>query len=222
MASLFPAAGFYTAKTLHAMGSGTGLAPGFGKLGSFGMDQPIIAVCGDSTFYHAAIPALINAVHQNANIIFIALDNNGTAMTGFQSHPGSDVNAMGDASPMVDIAALCGAIGAKVVVGDPFALQETRETLNRLMEGQQGVKVLILKQSCALSPEKKGTKRYLMQVDDTLCRGDACGCNRLCTRISVRALWNREKRRSTRSSAPAVCAGICPAEAIRCEEAAKS
>ncbi len=228
MASLFPAAGFYTAKTLHAMGSGTGLASGFGKLGSFGMDQPIIAVCGDSTFYHAAIPALINAVHQNANIIFIALDNNGTAMTGFQSHPGINVNAMGDASPMVDIAALCGAIGAKVVVGDPFALQETRETLNRLMEGQQGVKVLILKQSCALSPEKKGTKRYLMQVDDTLCRGDACGCNRLCTRIfrCPGLLWNREKKKAQIDevicAGCGVCAGICPAEAIRCEEAAKS
>ncbi len=99
MASLFPAAGFHTAKTLHAMGSGTGLASGFGKLGPFGMDQPVLAVCGDSTFYHAAIPALINAVHQNANIIFIALDNSGTAMTGFQSHPGLDVNAMGDAVP---------------------------------------------------------------------------------------------------------------------------
>jgi len=228
MASLFPAAGFYTAKTLHAMGSGTGLASGFGKLGSFGMDQPVIAVCGDSTFYHAAIPALINAVHQNANIIFIALDNNGTAMTGFQSHPGIDVNAMGDASPMVDIAALCGAIGAKGVVGDPFALQETRETLNRLMEGQQGVKVLILKQSCALSPEKKGTKRYLMQVDDTLCRGDACGCNRLCTRIfrCPGLLWNREKKKAQIDevicAGCGVCAGICPAEAIRCEEAAKS
>jgi indolepyruvate ferredoxin oxidoreductase alpha subunit len=228
MASLFPAAGFYTAKTLHAMGSGTGLASGFGKLGSFGMDQPVIAVCGDSTFYHAAIPALINAVHQNANIIFIALDNNGTAMTGFQSHPGIDVNAMGDASPRVDIAALCGAIGAKVVVGDPFALQETRETLNRLMEDQQGVKVLILKQSCALSPEKKGTKRYLMQVDDTLCRGDACGCNRLCTRIfrCPGLLWNREKKKAQIDEVICVgcgvCAGICPAEAIRCEEAVKS
>jgi indolepyruvate ferredoxin oxidoreductase alpha subunit len=228
MASLFPAAGFYTAKTLHAMGSGTGLASGFGKLGSFGMDQPVIAVCGDSTFYHAAIPALINAVHQNANIIFIALDNNGTAMTGFQSHPGINVNAMGDASPRVDIAALCGAIGAKVVVGDPFALQETRETLNRLMEDQQGVKVLILKQSCALSPEKKGTKRYLMQVDDTLCRGDACGCNRLCTRIfrCPGLLWNREKKKAQIDEVICVgcgvCAGICPAEAIRCEEAVKS
>ncbi len=228
MACLFPAAGFHTAKTLHAMGSGTGVASGFGKLGAFGMDQPIIAVCGDSTFYHAAIPALINAVHQDANIIFIALDNSGTAMTGFQSHPGIDVNAMGDASPKVDIAALCASIGAKVVIGDPFALKETRETLNDLMEGGGGVKVLILKQSCALSPEKKGRKRYQMRVDELLCRGDACGCNRLCTRIfrCPGLLWDREKGKARIDevicAGCGVCAGICPAEAIRSEEAASA
>ena len=99
MASLFPAAGFYTCKTLHAMGSGIGLASGFGKLDSFGMDQPVITVCGDSTFYHAAIPALINAVHQEANVIFIALDNSGTAMTGFQSHPGMRYERHGECLP---------------------------------------------------------------------------------------------------------------------------
>jgi indolepyruvate ferredoxin oxidoreductase alpha subunit len=228
MASLFPAAGFHTAKTLHAMGSGTGIASGFGKLAAFGMDQPVIAVCGDSTFYHAAVPALINAVHQDANIIFIALDNSGTAMTGFQSHPGIDVNAMGDASPRVDIAALCTAIGAKVFIGDPFALKETRETLNELMEGGGGVKVLILKQSCALSPEKKGRKRYQMRVDELLCRGEACGCNRLCTRIfrCPGLLWDREKGKARIDevicAGCGVCAGICPAEAIRSEEAASA
>ena len=56
---------------------------------------------------------------------------------------------------MVDIAALCGAMGVPVTIGDPFDLIETRETLNRLLE-EPGVKVLILKQSCALSPEKRG------------------------------------------------------------------
>jgi indolepyruvate ferredoxin oxidoreductase, alpha subunit len=225
MACIFPAAGFYTCKTLHAMGSGIGLASGFGKLDSFGMEQPVIAVCGDSTFYHAAVPALINAVHQEANVIFIALDNSGTAMTGFQSHPGSDVNAMGNASPMVDIAALCKAMGASVVVRDPFALKETRETLNSLLEEGGGLKVLILKQSCALSPEKKGRKRYVMRVDEPLCRGDACGCNRLCTRIfrCPGLLWDREKGKAQIDevicAGCGVCAGICPAEAIRCEEA---
>ena len=79
----------YTAKTLHSMGSGIGLASGFGELGAFGMNQPITAVCGNSTFYHAAIPALINAIHQEANVVFIVLDNSGTAMTGFNSYLGS-------------------------------------------------------------------------------------------------------------------------------------
>ena len=225
MAVLFQAAGFHTAKTLHAMGSGIGLASGFGKLGSFGMDQPVLAVCGDSTFYHAAVPALINAVHQNANLLFLVLDNSGTAMTGFQSHPGLSVNAMGDAAPVVDIANLCGAMGLKVVSGDPFDLGETRETLNRLMEDGGGVKVLILKQSCALSPEKKGRKRYLMRVDELRCRGDACGCNRLCTRIfrCPGLLWDREAGKARIDevicAGCGVCAGICPTEAICRQEA---
>lgn len=228
MGSLFPAAGFHTSKTLHAMGSGTGLASGFGKLKAFGMEQPALTVCGDSTFYHAAIPALVNAVHQEADLIFIVLDNSGTAMTGFQSHPGSDVNAMGKPSPRIDIAALCSAMGAKVVVKDPFDLAGTRETLNRLLEEGGGVRVLILQQSCALSPEKKGKKRFRVRVDERLCRGEACGCNRLCTRIfrCPGLLWDRQAAKARVDevicAGCGVCAGICPAGAIKCEEAAEA
>ncbi len=148
-------------------------------------------------------------------------------MTGFQSHPGLDVNAMGEASPKVDIAALCGAMGVPVTIGDPFDMIGTRETLNRLLE-EPGVKVLILKQSCALSPENKGKKRFLVRVDEALCRGEACGCNRLCTRIfrCPGLLWNRERKKAEIDEVICAgcgfCAGICPAGAIRSEEAAKS
>jgi len=227
MAVLFQAAGFHTAKTLHAMGSGTGLASGFGKLGPFGMEQPAIAVCGDSTFYHAAVPALINAVHQGADLTFIALDNSGTAMTGFQPHPGTAVNAMGEAAPLVDIGALCASLGAPVFCGDPFDPVRTRETLNEILE-TEGVKVLVLKQSCALSPEKKGKKQFLVRVDETLCRGEDCGCNRLCTRIfrCPGLLWNREKKKAEIDEVICAgcgfCAGICPAGAIINEEAARA
>lgn len=227
MASLFPAAGFGVAKTLHAMGSGAGVASGFGKLGPFGLEQPVLAVCGDSTFYHAAVPALINAVHQGANITFIALDNSGTAMTGFQSHPGLAVNAMGEAVPRVDIAALCASLGAKVSRSDPFDLAATRETLNGLIADDRGVKVLILEQSCALSPEKKGKGRYRMAVDGGLCRGEACGCNRLCTRVfrCPGLIWDRGKGKALIDevicAGCGVCAGICPAGAIGRQEVAR-
>ncbi len=216
---IFPG-GANTLKTLHSMGSGTGVASGFGKLALFGFDKPVLAVCGDSTFFHSAMPALVNAVHHRANITMVILDNSGTAMTGFQSHPGLRINAMGQESPDLDIAAICRAMGARVEVRDPFDLAQTQKTLNGLMENQGGVNVLILRQKCGLSPEKKAVKKYDVRVDETLCIGEDCGCNRLCTRIlrCPALVWDKQKHRAcvddVLCAGCGVCTDICPRGAI--------
>jgi indolepyruvate ferredoxin oxidoreductase alpha subunit len=218
--------GFMTLKTVHSMGSGTGVASGFGKLGQFGMDQPVLAVCGDSTFYHAVMPALVNAVHHKSNITLIVLDNSGTAMTGFQPHPGLAVSAMGDIVPAIDVAKICEAIGARVEIRDPFNLKETQETLNELMEDKEGAKVLILRQKCALSPERKGKKYFEMQVDEARCLGENCGCNRLCTRIlrCPGLFWDKDKKTAkideVLCAGCGVCSYVCPVEAITRKEVA--
>ncbi len=218
--------GYSTLKTLHSMGSGIGLAGGFGKLGMFGMDQPAMAVCGDSTFFHAVLPALVNAVHQKSNITLIVLDNSGTAMTGFQPHPGLTVDAAGHSVPGVDIPSVCEAIGARVTVCDPFDLPRTQQTLLELLEDESGVKVLVLKQICALSPEKKAKKMYEMKVDETVCLGENCGCNRLCTRVfkCPGLNWDTDKRVSRIDevicAGCGVCASICPVGAIHKKEVA--
>jgi len=220
MAALSPATGYHTMPTLHSMGSGTGLASGFAKLSPFGLTQPILTVCGDSTFYHAVIPALINAQHNLADITFIVLDNAGTAMTGFQPHPGIALSALREAVPAVDIAAICTAIGAKVAVSDPFDLAATGKILTDYLAEEGRVKVLILRQACALSPEKKGKKIFEVAVNDALCLGDACGCNRLCTRIfrCPALTWDRNKKKAVVDdvicAGCGVCAAICPKQAI--------
>ena len=89
--------GFSTLKTLHAMGSGVGLASGFGKLSQFGMDQPVLATVGDSTFFHAVLPALINAAHHQSDITVVVLDNSGTAMQGM---PASRILSMAFSSTL--------------------------------------------------------------------------------------------------------------------------
>jgi indolepyruvate ferredoxin oxidoreductase alpha subunit len=227
MASLWPAIGFHTVRTLHSMGSGTGLASGFAKLSAFGLDKPVAAVCGDSTFYHAVIPALINARHNQADITFIVLDNAGTAMTGFQPHPGIGESAVGDPLPPVDIEAVCRAIGAKVAVSDPFDLEATGKILTSFLAETGALKVLILRQACALSPEKKGKKRYQMKVNEELCLGDACGCNRLCTRIfrCPALTWDGKKKKAVIDdvicAGCGVCYSICPQKAIVRTEAAQ-
>ncbi len=220
------ASGFETLKTLHAMGCGTGLASGFGKLDGFGMDQPIVSVCGDSTFFHAVMPALVNAVHNRANITLVVLDNRGTAMTGFQAHPGLKVNACGEEVPDIDIQGLCEAMGAKVWVVDPFDMEKTQETLLETLEDDKGVKVVILRQICALSPEKKGKKMFDMWVNEKVCIGENCGCNRLCTRVlkCPGLVWDSEKKTAgideVICAGCGVCASICPSGAIEKREVA--
>ncbi|MFH0725506.1 MAG: thiamine pyrophosphate-dependent enzyme [Pseudomonadota bacterium] len=219
------ATGFNTLKTVHAMGSGSGIASGFGKLGRFGLDQPVLAVCGDSTFFHAAIPALVNAVHNRSNITLVILDNSGTAMTGFQPHPGLPVDATGGTAPAIGISEICTAIGGRVTICDPFDLPGTRNTLLTLLEDRNGVNVLILRQLCALSPRKKGKKMFTMTIDASACLGDACGCNRLCTRVfkCPGLTWNAELKKTQIDevicAGCGVCASVCPSGAIQAKEA---
>ena len=217
--------GFQTIKTVHSMGSGTGIASGFGKLRQFGMDQPVMAVCGDSTFFHAVIPALVNAVHNNADITIVVLDNSGTAMTGFQPHPGLEVSLEGDIATKISIQAVCEAIGAEVDVCDPFDLKGTQNALLKALENKNGVNVLILEQKCALSPEKKSRKAFDITISPELCKGEDCGCNRICTRVfkCPGLIWNSELNRTELDGAICtgcgVCASVCPIGAIEATEA---
>ena len=217
-------AGFFQIKTLHSMGSGAGLAAGFGQLHKFGFDQPVLSVCGDSTFFHAAIPALINGIYNRSNFILVILDNSATAMTGFQPHAGTGETATGSPAPIVDIEKLCSALGIRVETCDPFDLQGATEKILDLIDDAGGVRVLISRRKCALVKAKEEKAAYKVHVDPEKCLGESCGCARLCTRIfkCPGLLWNKEKGKSqvdeVLCTGCGVCADICPQSAILREE----
>lgn len=217
--------GFFQLRTEQAMGSGIGIANGLGKLDDFEMQQPVIAIAGDSTFFHACIPALINAVYNQANIIFVILDNSATAMTGFQPHPGVGRNAEGLEGTVVDIVSLCKSIGPDVKVCEPFDLQETRDTIVDLLDSPKGPKVVVMRHPCELVRARREKKApYNVFVDQDLCMGDECGCNRLCTRVFTCPALFWDKQMNKAKIDEAVCAGcglcvdICPQGAIKKEE----
>jgi indolepyruvate ferredoxin oxidoreductase alpha subunit len=168
------------------------------------------------------LPALINAVHHQADITLVVLDNSGTAMTGFQPHPGLPVDAAGNEVPAIDVTRVCQSMGAIVRICDPFDLEHTQQTLFKLLE-QKGVKVLVLKQICALSPEKKAKRNFEMTVDEPSCIGENCGCNQLCTRVfkCPGLIWDKQKNVSRIDevicTGCGVCASICPTGAIKKE-----
>ncbi|MGD8562691.1 MAG: thiamine pyrophosphate-dependent enzyme [Desulfarculaceae bacterium] len=207
---------------LHAMGSSAGLACGLGQLKRFGHTQPVISVCGDSTFFHAVIPALINAVYNDSNFLQIILDNHATAMTGFQSHPATGTNAMGLPAPKVDMEDLCRSIGCKVAVADPFELKRTIKALRGLLKEDSGVRVLILRRSCEiLRMKQEKTVPFRMSLDYEKCRGEDCHIclSRLrCPGLVLDLASSRVEIREDICSGCGLCAEICPFEAIDKEE----
>ena len=220
-------AGFFQNRTQHSMGGGTGLATGFGQLWRFGFDQPVMAVCGDSTFFHSVIPGLVNGVHNKANFILVVLDNSATAMTGFQPHPASELTAIGEKAKQVSIEKVCKALGARVEICDPFDLKATTATLLSLLEDPRGARVAIMRRTCELVRGKKEEKPYTMKIIPEKCRGEDCGCDRICNRVfrCPALIWDAKEGKTRIDevicNACGVCADICPKGAIVKEAVAK-
>ncbi len=214
--------GYSVAKTLQAMGSGIGVAAGMGILDTMGKDQPVIAVCGDSTFFHAAIPALVNTRFNTSPFVTIILDNSATAMTGFQPHPGTGMTCMGQSVDPIEVEDICRSIGFAVKTLDPFDLPATEAAVLEALRADRP-QVLIFKRTCALLALKETGKAYRMRVDAERCIGEACGCDRYCTRVfkCPGLIWNPETEKAEIDEAICtgcgVCADICPERAIHRE-----
>ncbi len=153
--------------TTVSMGSSIGNAIGMSKAGD---TKPVMATIGDSTFLHAGIPGLIDAVYNNANITVVLLDNHITAMTGGQDHAGTGKTLRGEAAPRVDYEALVRAIGVKWVrTVDSYDLAAMYQTLREAI-AHRGVSVVISNRPCVLDPVK--IKGPALTVVNELC--NAC------------------------------------------------
>jgi len=136
------------------------------------------------------------------------------------------VDAAGRQAPAVSVEEVARAIGAHVEVSDPFDLAATQEKLLTLLNRKDGVNVLVLRQICALSPQKKWKKLFEVSVNQDVCLGESCGCNRLCTRIfrCPGLVWDGQKKKARIDevicSGCGVCASVCPSGAIQKKEAA--
>jgi indolepyruvate ferredoxin oxidoreductase, alpha subunit len=138
-------------ETCVSMGSSIGNAVGMSKAGD---TKPIMATIGDSTFLHAGIPGLIDAVYNDANITVMLLDNHITAMTGGQEHPGTGKTLRGVETSRVDYEALVRACGVKWVrTVDSYDLAVMYQTLREAI-AHRGVSVVISNRPCVLDPVK--------------------------------------------------------------------
>lgn len=192
--------------TCLCMGAGLGIAQGVGHIEP---DTSCFAFVGDSTFFAAAIPGVVNAVYNQAEMTLIVLDNSTTAMTGHQPHPGTGHTMMGEVVAKVNIEAVLQGIGVTAVeTVNPLDLDKSIEVV-RKMAGLPGVKAIIFKYPCIAITKPEGK----MAVDRDKC----VGCRKCIREIGCPGLIIRDGQVTIDESlctGCGLCSQICPFEAI--------
>jgi indolepyruvate ferredoxin oxidoreductase alpha subunit len=157
-------------KPLSAMDScvcmGAGIGNAFGMEKALGKDAlgKIVAVIGDSTFFHSGITGLVDIVYNRGFTTVIILDNRTTGMTGHQPHPSSGMTISGDYTTAIDIEALCRAIGVRhVCTVDPNDIETTQKVVKQEIERPEP-SVIITKSPCVLLPEMRRRKDKKLYV----------------------------------------------------------
>ena len=159
---------YETADYLLSMGSSIGTSCGFSK----SVDQNIVSFIGDSTFFHAGIPPLINAVHNKDKFVLVILDNRTTAMTGGQPHPGLPLDGMGDPAPEISIENIVAAVGVQFLeVINPLNIKKSQKIFQDALKFD-GVAVVISKYPCMLIKGAKEKKSIVVEVNQDKC--DEC------------------------------------------------
>lgn len=116
------------------------------------IQKRVIAISGDSGFLHTNFQGLVDAVQINSQMLVLILDNNTTALSGGQPHPGTRTQSIDRASQTIEIKKLAEDSGAafvkvvKIDSGDDICSVITRGI------DTQGVSVIIARGDCPGCP----------------------------------------------------------------------
>ena len=192
--------------TCLCMGAAMGIAQGVYRMEP---DTKCFAFAGDSTFFASAVPGVINALYNQAEVTFIVLDNSTTAMTGHQPHPGTGETMMGDVAAGISIEGILRGIGLTFVeTVDPLDHLKAVDTVRRAVI-EPGVKAIIFKHPC-IAKVKKGDA---LKVDQEKC----IGCTKCIREIGCPGIVKKDGKvliDTGLCTGCGLCSQICPAHAI--------
>jgi len=136
----------------YSMGSSIGLACGLWRSG---VEDRILAVAGDSVFFHTAINGLVNAAHHQADIVVAIMDNETVALTGFQDRIGGGTTAMGEPVRPIYPEKVAAAMGIEnVYTLDAFDEKAIRQTLQEVFS-RNGLSFVVVRGRCPFIETRK-------------------------------------------------------------------
>jgi indolepyruvate ferredoxin oxidoreductase alpha subunit len=193
-----------------SMGASVGLAIG---LKYAGVEAPVIATIGDSTFFHAGMPPALNAAWNKTGIVVAVLDNEITGMTGHQPSPSTGLNALMRPVDPVRAERILEASGFKnVAVVSPFDLEESKEAFKEAIQSE-GPSAVVLRGKCALVARRQGLIGPPSRVDPERCVGCLI-CVRTLSCPAMSVVDGKMVVDESTCMGCGLCSQVCPAKAI--------
>lgn len=194
-----------------SMGASIPLAQG---VAHSNIPSPVIATIGDSTFFHAGLPGLVNVIQHNVDITVVILDNGWTAMTGMQVNPGTAQEYQKGEWHHLDIEAVVYGLGVKNLwVVDAYDVDAVAKATKEAL-GTKGVKVILSRRECAIQSTRHGIKKYHNVIVDL----DKCvGCKKCILDSGCAAIeldGKKVKIDPSQCNGCTVCTYVCPTKAI--------
>ncbi|MBO4990745.1 MAG: indolepyruvate ferredoxin oxidoreductase subunit alpha [Firmicutes bacterium] len=207
--------------TTVCMGASISMGHGAAKVfRASNSDKKVVAVIGDSTFFHSGITSLIDVTYNKGVSVSVILDNRITGMTGHQQNPGTGLTLMGEPAVEVDIPMLCQAIGMKkenIYTVNPLKLAEVDAALDEALAKDEPC-VIITKWPCVL---KKFTQEDKSSFDlspkKCVIDQEKCRKCKMCVKTGCPAIYSGDTITINRESCTGcgVCAQVCPFDAIK-------
>jgi indolepyruvate ferredoxin oxidoreductase alpha subunit len=202
------------ADAVFCMGSNVGMAIGF----SIATNQKVVSFMGDSTFFHSAIPGIIDSVHHNHNCVITILDNRTTAMTGHQPHPGTELTGMGKPARVLKVEDVVRGLGVEhIEIVNPRNVKKTIEIYKKALSFK-GTSVIVSKAPCILldlqDKRRSGGKISTFEINQEKCTQ----CKICIIRFGCPAFYSEDDGRvyinESLCNGCAICTQICPSKAI--------
>ncbi len=192
----------------HSVSTACGLAI---KNGS----RKVVAFVGDSTFFHAGMPGLVNAASRDADVTLVLMDNGTTAMTGHQPRPGT-----GEIGEKLSLPEILKQLGVKFLREcDAYEQAKLSAHLKEAME-HKGFAVVIARHPCMLKFMRErrranpGLKPQHVAVDQAKCaRHYACAAEFACPSF-IRHPDGSVTVNEELCIGDGSCVQTCPAQAI--------
>ncbi len=135
----------------HSCGTASGLSIGNGG-------SPVVAFLGDSTFFHAGLPGIVNCLFNNHNITLVIMENGTTAMTGHQDHPGSG-GGPNDPAEAIPVRRVLEGFGVKHIWEvDTYSQAKLIEIMKEAIV-TPGFKVVIARHPCMLKQSREAARK---------------------------------------------------------------